>query len=134
MEGTSNKIFKGNSVTNIKSKYIFKKIFEHLQEKILLKIIKINKHIKENLNKDIYDYKTYKTVIIDIIPSVKGDKNIFINYKKEDGKYYHIYFNDNEKEEKKNFFYKPFSNNWNEEVKISKITIIIDSQINSFKK
>ena len=83
MEGTSNKIFKGNSVTNIKSKYIFKKIFEHLQEKILLKIIKINKHIQESLNKNIYDYKTYKTVIIDIIPSVKGDKIFLLIIKKK---------------------------------------------------
>ena len=49
----------------------------------------------------------------------------FINIKEGDEEYYHIYYNDNKKEEIK-------STSLNENDKISKINIIIDYQVESF--
>ena len=58
---------------------------------------------------------------------MKNKYGEFINIKKEDEEYYHIYYNDNkEKEIKRTYF--------NENDKISKINIIIDYQVKSFKK
>ena len=48
----------------------------------------------------------------------------FININEEDEKYYHIYFNDNKEEIKRNKI--------NKEDKVRKIKIIIDSEIKSF--
>ena len=49
----------------------------------------------------------------------------FITIKKEDEKYYHIYFNENKEEEIK-------STKLKKNEKVSKINIIIDYQIKSF--
>ena len=113
---------RGN-ILDVKSKYILQEIFSNLQENKLLDIIKYNKKIQEKLQKDIKDYKTYGEIIIEIIPINNRDKNYFINYA-EEHKYYHIYFNDENEEKKRNYFTK------NEN--ISKIKIIIDSQVKSF--
>ena len=54
----------------------------------------------------------------------KYDK--FININKENEKYYHIYFDNNKEEIKRNYL------NENEQIKL--IKIIIDYQVKSFKK
>ena len=74
-------------------------------------------------------YKAYsetKTSIeLDIIP-MKGEYGKFININEEDKKYLHIYFNDNKKKEIENTYL-------DEDENVSKISIIIDYQIKSFK-
>ena len=43
----------------VKSKYILKKIFNNLEKKKLLEIIKYNKNIKKRINININDYRDY---------------------------------------------------------------------------
>ena len=126
---------KANQIKNkdffgeVKSKYILQKIFVCLRKKKKLDIIKHNKNIKKRININIDDYKEYSelfsSIIIEIIPNAK-ECGQFINIKKGDEKYYHIFFNDNKKEIKKI--------EYNKEDKVSKINIIIDYQIKSFKE
>ena len=112
---------------NIKSKYILKKIFNNLEEKKLFEMIKINKNIQERLDININSYKEYSekysSIEVEIKP-IKNDCGIFINIKEEDEIYYHIYFNNNKEEIKRN-------NIKNGEI-IKIIKIIIDYQIKSF--
>ena len=109
----------------IKSKYILQKIFNNLKKKKLLNTIKYNKNIKKRLDIDINDYKEeYSQIEIELRP-LSNRYGKFINID-ENTKYYHIYFNNNNKEEiKRNFI--------NENEKIIMINIIIDYQIRSFK-
>ena len=113
-----------NIFENIKSKIILQKIFKYLQKKKILYIFKYNKNMKSKINIYIKDYKEYyEQIEIEIIPIL--DKcGKFINIKKEDEKYYHIYFDDNKKEIKRQ--------NINENEKIKLIKIIIDYPVNSF--
>ena len=80
------------------------------------------------MNLTVNDYKTYSkqfsSIEIEIIPA-KDKFGIFINIK-EKQEYYHIYFNDNKEEIKKNEF--------NQEDKVSKINIIIDYHILSLEE
>ena len=93
-----------------------------------LDLIKYNKNIKDRLNISIKDYKdfseTYSSIEIEIKP-VKNEYGKFINMS-ENEIYYHIYFNDNKEEIKRNYL--------NENDNVSKIKIIIDYQITSFKE
>ena len=93
-----------------------------------LDIIKYNKNIKERINISIKDYKDYSEIYSSIEIEIKPVKNKygkFINMN-ENEKYYHIYFNDNKEEIKRNYF--------NENENISKFKIIIDYQVKSFEK
>ena len=112
---------------NIKSLYIFKKIFNHLYEKKLLDLIKYNKKIQKRLNITINDYKNYFELIeIEIIP-VKNEFCEFINISNEkDEKYYHIYFDDDKTEIKRNYLIKGD--------RVSTIKIMVDNQITSFNE
>ena len=117
-------------INEIKSKYILNNTFNSLSKSRLLKLIKYNNKIKEKLDLTINDYKkyceTYSPIEIEIIP-VKNGYGKFINIEeKEYGKYYHIYFNNNEKE--------ILSDCINKGDNVSKISIIIDYQIKSFSK
>ena len=77
--------------------------------------------------KDYKEYsETFTPIEIEIIPK-KGKYGTFINIDENDKLYYHIYFNDN-KEEIKNKY------KINEEDKVTKIKIIIDYQVKSFKE
>ena len=95
-----NQIKPKNQFINIKSNYILKRLFGIMQTRISLKIIKCNINIQKRLNIDINDYKylseKFSSIKLEIIPihSKYGD---FINIEGEDKKYFHIYFNDNEK-------------------------------------
>ena len=98
-------------------------IFRNPRRRRFLNIVKYNKRIQNQLNLSIKDYKEYPQIEIEIIPK-KGKYGEFINIDEDDEKYYHIYFNDN-KEEKDNFF--------NKEDNVTKIKVIIDYQVKSFK-
>ena len=109
---------------NIKSKYILLKIFENMPKRKSLDIIRYNKTIKMRININVKDYEECSLIEIEIIP-VKNKYGLFINIKKEEEKYYHIYFDNNKEEIKRNYLKE------NEQVKI--IRIIIDYQVKSFE-
>ena len=111
---------------NIKSELILKKVFNNLNLKKKLLIIKYNKRIKKRLNININDYENFYQIEIEIIPyKKKYDK--FINIiDKEKESFYHIYFNDNNEEVRRY--------NLNSEDNVEKIKIIIDKEVTSFSK
>ena len=113
---------------NIKNDYCLQKVFNNLEKKKTLNIVKYNKNIKERINININDYKEccekYSSIEIEIIP-IKNKYGEFINIKRENEKYYHIYFNKKE-EIKRNYINK------DEEIKM--IKIIIDYHFESFEK
>ena len=114
---------------NIKSEYFLPRIFDYLNTKVKLEIIKFNKNIKNKINININNYKEYSEIYssieIEIIPVENGEGK-FININKEDEKYYHIYFNNNKNEIKKTYLKR--------KDKVSKINIIINHQIKSFRE
>ena len=124
-----NQIKSKNKFINLKSNYILKRLFGIMQKRISLKIIKCNINIQKRLNININNYKDFSeefsSIELEIIP-IQNAYGSFINIKEEDDKYFHIYFNDNNEEIKKTEL--------NIEDKISKINIIIDYQIKSFKE
>ena len=66
------------SLKYVKSKYILKNITEHLTKDKLLKIIKYNKLIQNQLDIGIFDYKKYyEEIEIELIPINKNDINYF---------------------------------------------------------
>ena len=95
-----------------------------------LEIVKYNKKVQNRLNLGVKDYKeyseTFTTIEIEIIPA-KGKYGSFININENDKIYYHIYFNDNKKEIKNKY-------EIDEQDKVTKIKIIIDYQVKSFKE
>ena len=113
---------------NIKSDYFLQLLFSYLEKKKLLNIVKYNKNIKKRININNNNYKEYiekySSIELEIKPTnFKYCK--FINIKKEDEIYYHIYLNNNKEEIKRGNI------NIDEEFKM--IKIIIDYQIQSFK-
>ena len=125
--GESNQIkFSNNFLLNIKSKYILKQIFDKLQYKILLMIIKYNKKILHKLNVNNTVCKECTEIEIEIIPiKNKFGKFIKIN-NEEDEKFFHIFFNDRKEEIKRNYI--------QEKDKVTKIKIVMDSQVKTFCK
>ena len=109
---------------NIKSKYILLKIFENMPKRESLDIVRYNKTIKKRININVKDYEECSLIEIEIIP-VKNKYGLFINIKKEEEKYYHIYFDNNKEEIKRNYLKEK------EQIKI--IKIIIDYQVKSFE-
>ena len=118
-------------VRNIKSIYILKIIFDKIKKTKLFNIIRYNKSIQnKQLRISINDYKEYfekfTPIEIEVIP-LKNKYGKFININAiSDVSHFHIYFNDN-KEEIKEYYL-------NENNNISKIKILIDYQITSFKE
>ena len=102
------------------------------------------------MNISIKDYKEYSEIYSSIEIEIKLKKERygeFININNENEKYYHIYFNDNKEEIKRNYlnenemYYHIYFNDNKEEIKrnyfnkndnVSKIKIIIDYQVKSF--
>ena len=119
---------KKNPITEkIKSRYILSKIYDIMSKKKKLEIVKYNKKIQNRLNLTIKDYKEYyEKIEIEIIPT-KDKYGKFINIKENNELYYHIYFNDNKEEIKNKYKIE-------EEDKVTKIKIIIDYQVKSFKE
>ena len=115
---------------NIKADYFLQKIFDNLEKKKTLEIVKNNKNIKKRINICINDYKEYaekySSIEIEIIP-INNEYGQFINYKLNiDDIYHHIYFNNNKEEIKRNYIKE------DEEIKI--IRFKIDYQVKSFEK
>ena len=77
-----------NYFEKIKSKYILKKIFNNVQEKIVLQIFKYNKNIQKKIDININNYIKYSQIEIEIITTGSGK---FINIKKKEKKFFHIY-------------------------------------------
>ena len=101
-----------------------KQIFNNLQLKILLKIIKYNKAIQKRIGINKKDYQNYSKIIIELIPLENIIINTyFVNIDKGFKSFCHIYFDDNEKEENRNYF--------KENDKIKKIKIVLDYEIKS---
>ena len=125
----SNQITSKNIFNNLKADYFLQKAFNNLEKKKTLNIVKYNKNIKKGINLNINDYKEYSekysSIEIEIKP-VNNKYGKFINIKNEEEIYYHIYFNNDEKEIKRNYINK------DEEIKM--IKIIIDYQVKSFEK
>ena len=76
---------------NIRADYFLIKVFDNLEKKKTLNIVKYNNNIKKRINININDYKDYSekysSIEIEIKPvNNKNDK--FINIKDEDKKYY----------------------------------------------
>ena len=120
-------IEKKNYLQSIKSKYILKKIFDNLETKKFLEIIKYNKNIQSRIDMDINNYKRFSEVNSKIeIEAVPISKEYFtiINIPKKEEPYYHVYLNNNTIEEKNKFYYKGKN-------KINKIRIIIDHEVKS---
>ena len=112
---------------NLKSDFFLRKLFNNLLRKKSLNIIKYNNNIKERINISIKDYKEYSELYSSIeieIKPVKNEYGKFIEMNEENKKYFHIYFNDNKEEIKRNYL--------NENDNVEKLKIIIDYQISSF--
>ena len=99
-----------NKLQYIKSKYILKQIFDNLQRWKALEIIKYSKNHQERLDININDYKQYSETLTPIEIEIIPKQNIyspFINVNKlENESYYHIYFNNNKEEIKRNYIKK----------------------------
>jgi len=123
----SKKINSNNQLKKIRSNFILKIFFGYINKRNSLEIIKYNKNIQKRINININHYKEYSekysSIEIEII-LMENKFGQFINIKEEDKVYYHIYFNDNKKEEIKYTFL-------NKNEKVSKINIIIDYHITS---
>ena len=125
----SNKVESKDIFKNLKSDYFLQKLFYNLLKKKSLDIIKYNNNIKERINISIKDYKEYSELYSSIEIEIKPVNNKygkFININNENKIYYHIYFNDNKEELKRNYLNK------NEKIEI--IKIIIDYPIKSFEE
>ena len=116
---------KKNLLENIKSNYILNKLFNNLKRAKLLNLIKYNNYIKNRLNININDYYECSLIIEIEIKPKKRKYGKFINFHGENQKYYHIYFDDNKKEIKRNYLIK--------DDKVIKIKIIIENKIKSFE-
>ena len=128
MDTINNNISKEKLLQNVKSKLIFNKIFDYLNENIKLKILKVNKRIQHKLNIGLIDYEKYFSRIeIEIIPTSIDDNFInFINISDEENESdYHIYFDDDSTEIKRTYL--------TEGDNIKKIKIILNYEFKSLK-
>ena len=129
-QGESKLIVANNQLKKVKSDYFIQKFFGYMPKRKSLETIRYNKSIQKRINININHYKAYSeeysSIELDIIP-IKGKYSKFINIKKEDKKYFHIYFNDNKKKEIENTHSHKYDNK-------SKISIIINYQIKSFSE
>ena len=117
-----------NEFEKLKSDYFLRKLFDILDKNKSLIIMKYNKKLQKRLNINIIDYKEYSEIEIEL--KLDNDKyakfSTFINIFKKDKEYYHIYFDNSNKEIKKNYLVE------NEKLKM--IKIIIDYQVKSLEK
>ena len=113
---------------NLKSDYFLRKICDYLQRKKSLEIFKYNKKIQKRLNISINNYKEYSEIYssieIELIP-VKNNYGKFINIPVNEKDYFHIYYDERKDEIKDNMSVDSYE--------VSKIKIIIDYQVKSFK-
>ena len=110
---------------NIKNRYILNHIFEYIPQKKCLSILKYNKVLQNKLNMGKKYYKDFFQIEIKIIPVQPVTKyiNTFINIHSNKS-YYHIYFNDEKEEIKRNYYHI--------NDKVTKIKILIDYEVKIF--
>ena len=122
---------KCNLLSGIKSKYIMKKIFNHIQQTKKLKMINYNKELQNKLNIDINDYKRKYCIIeieLEIVPSqyLPDTFNNFINVPYDERQSnFKCYFNWYGINKKRNYLIK---NEW-----VRKIKIKLEYDKKSFK-
>ena len=109
---------------NLKSNFIFKKIFNIMRKNRTLEIVKYNKILQKRLNLSIRDYKAYYSSIEIELKLADNQYGKFINISHEYKDYYHIYFNNSTEEEDKI--------NIDEDDNVQSIKIKIDYKIISF--
>ena len=121
---------KYNKLEKIKNNYFLQKTYDNINKKRALEIVKHNKTIQDRLNLSVKDYKEYSELYtpieLEIIPTDNPFCK-FINVNEDDKLYYHIFFDDNNKEITNTYEIFPEDN-------IKKIKIIIDYQVKSFKE
>ena len=95
-----------NILSGVKSNYILSKIYKNISKKKSLEIVKYNKKVQNRLKLSIQSYKEYFETLtpieLEIIP-YKKQYGKFININENEKSYYHIYFNNNEKEMKNKY-------------------------------
>ena len=100
----------------IRCGYILKQVFDNIIPNKQLEIMRYNNKLKRKMNKSKEDYKMISLkIVLELIPNENIDGKFVNNHSNYDS--FHIYFNDNEKEVKRNYI--------KEKEKISKIKIII---------
>ena len=112
----------------IKSRYIIKEILNILNEGRKLNLIKYNKLFQDKIDVTKIDYRKYCQIEIELsLIEIKDSKRMnFINRAEESLNLYHIYFNNERKEKKRNYVTNRES--------IKKIKIIIEFEIKSLKE
>ena len=118
------------NLLSIKSEYFLQKIFDKIDEIRTFKCIRYNKKLQKILKISIKDYEDlFSKILIEIKigPYIHDDFDFFINIKKDERKYYHIYLND--EEEELNGF--NFNISYRRINKVKKAKIIIDKEITS---
>ena len=114
----------------IRSEFFLKFLCQHIKDKDnVLLIFKYNKCLQKKLNISINDYKDkYYQTIIEVKPGKTKTnirENVFIRILRNYYNSYHIYFDNDKNEIKRNYL------EYNE--KVDKIKIYIDYQVKSFK-
>ena len=113
-----------NYLQRIKSSYILKKILENIHKYKALDIIKYNKHLQKRFNLTLDDYIEFSAIIIELIPYENKYGEFIHIINKEQTQFYHIYFNNNNKEIKRF--------NITKEDNVKKIKILINYEVESF--
>ena len=113
-------------IENIKSKYIYKRIFGNLPKKKLLQIMKYNKKAQNSLNIKEKDFKEFTDIEIEIYPAFKKYGKFINLINKDEKKYFHMYFDDSKEEIKRNSIRK--------KAKVKKIRIIINYKVKSLNR
>ena len=98
--GKNNKNISSNKLENIKSITIFKQIFNILQKRKQLEIVKYNKKNKARLNLIINDYDEYFKLEIELIPELNKYGQLINLSENDKEEFYHMYFNNNNRRKK----------------------------------
>ena len=94
-----------NVLSNLKSNYLLRNLFDNLLKKSSLEIVKYNKNMQNRMNINIDTYKEYSQIYSSIeleIKPINNKRGVFINFDNKNKIYYHIYF-DNKEETKINY-------------------------------
>ena len=101
------RIIPKNKFENVKCNYFLIELFDNLQKSKTLKLLKYSKSLQKRININIKNYKEYLDIYspieIEIIP-INNEHGKFIHINKDDEIYFHIYFNDDKKEIRKNYY------------------------------
>ena len=120
MSEENNNMKNNISLANIRSKYILKQILNNFKEHKLLQTTHHIKKYQSIMNKNIDNYKReYNRISIEIIPA-KNKYGRFIHFHKKAQSNFHLFFNDDTNEIKKNIITK--------DNKVKKIKIIIEPE------